>query len=88
MNDVIAISDCTTFKFLSRHVTVGVVTSLWAGRPSNFGLIPGRGKRVISFPKCPAFCSVVSGDSYLGMKRPRREAARSPSNTIVKLRAD
>jgi hypothetical protein len=72
---------------LSRDVTVGVLTSLWAGRPGNFGLIPGRGKRV-TFPKCPAFCSEVSGDSYLGIKRPRREAARSPQNTFVKLRAD
>jgi len=63
---------------LSRDLAVGVITSLWAGRPGNFGLIPGRGKRVISFPKCPAFCSVVSGGSYLGIKRPRREAAHSP----------
>jgi hypothetical protein len=45
-------------------VAVGVVTSLGAGCPGYFGLIPGRGKRVISFRKCPAFCSVVSGDPY------------------------
>jgi hypothetical protein len=49
---------------LNRDVAVSVITSLWAGRPGYFGLIPGRCKIVISFPKCPAFCSVVSGGSY------------------------
>ena len=62
---------------LSRDVAVGVVTGLWCGRPGNCGLIPGWDKR-LSFRKCPVFCSVVSGVSYSGIKRPRREAVRPP----------
>jgi hypothetical protein len=32
---------------------VSVVARPWAGRPRNPGSIPGSGKRLVSYPKCP-----------------------------------
>jgi len=64
-----------SFTSTSEICAVCTFTTLWAGRTRNRGLVPGKCKICLSFPKHPDLLSFnMYHGFYLRLKRLRREA--------------
>jgi hypothetical protein len=66
----------TWTSFMSRNMTVSVVTRPWVRQWCNRGSIPGKVKKIFSPSNCPPN---LLRSGYVDVKRPNQEADHSPT---------